>query len=246
MCATCRRGRSGTVTVFWKALTWTAIPIVALSIVSTAAAVGEVSGSALWVGFYIVNIAAGVWLAATIAMVVLYARRTRESASGILEAFAWTAIPIVILSFVSTAGAAVGDSGSAFWPGLYLVWYGAAGVWLVATTAMVVRYARGARERASGILKAFAWTAIPIVTLSIVSTVGAVYGASGVKFWSGFYLVWTVAGGVWLGAIIAMVVLYARGKREGTSGILAGVGVGLLAIGTTGLVNFATIQATFQ
>ena len=161
------------------------------------------------------------------------------------KAFAWTAIPIVALSIVGTAAAVEEVSGSALWLGFYLV-YGAAGVWLVATTAMVVRYARGARESASGILKAFAWTAIPIVTLSIVSTVGAVYGASGVKFWSGFYLVWTVAGGVWLGAIIAMVVLYARGKREGASGILAGVGVGVLAIGTTGLVNFATIRATFQ
>ena len=71
-------------TVFWKAFAWTAIPIVALSIVSTAAAVGEVSGSALWLGFYLVYGAAGVWLVATIAMVVLYARGRRESASGIL------------------------------------------------------------------------------------------------------------------------------------------------------------------
>ena len=31
-------------TVFWKAFAWTAIPIVALSIVSTAAAAGEISG----------------------------------------------------------------------------------------------------------------------------------------------------------------------------------------------------------
>ena len=53
-------------TVFWKAFAWTAIPIVALSIVSTAAAVGEVSGSALWLGFYLVYGAAGVWLIATI------------------------------------------------------------------------------------------------------------------------------------------------------------------------------------
>ena len=233
-------------TVFWKAFTWTAIPIVALSNVSTAAAVGEVSGSALWLGFYLVYGAAGVWLVATIAMVVLYARGKRESVSGILKAFAWTAIPIVVLSFVSTAGAAVGHSGAAFWLGFYLVWYGAAGVWLVATMAMVVLYARGARETASGILKAFAWTAIPIVTLSIVSTAGAAYGVSDVQFWLGFYLVWFGAAGVWLVATIAMAVLYARGKRESASGVLAGIGVGVLALGTTGLVNFATIQAGFQ
>ena len=233
-------------TVFWKAFAWTAIPIVALSIVSTAAAAGEVSGSARWLVFYLVYGAAGVCLVATIAVVVLHMRGTRERASGTLKAFAWSAIPIVVLSIVSTAGAAVGVSGSAFWLGFYLVWYGAAGLWLVATIAMVVLRARGARESASGILKAFTWTAIPIVTLSIVSTAGAEYGVSGAKFWLGFYLVWLVAAGVWLVANIAIVVLYARGKRESASGVLAGVGVGVLAVGTTGLVNFATIVATFQ
>ena len=161
------------------------------------------------------------------------------------KAFAWTAIPIVALSIVSTA-AAVGVSGSAFWLGFYLVWYGAAGVWLVATIAMVVLYARGMREGASGILKAFAWTAIPIVALSIVSTAGAAYGVSDVQFWLGFYLVWFGAAGVWLVATIVMAVLYARGKGESASGVLAGVGVGVLALGTAGLVNFATIQAGFQ
>ncbi len=232
-------------TVIWKAFVWTAIPIVALSIVSTVAAVG-VSGSAFWLGFFLAYGAAGVWLVATIAMVVLYARRTRESASGILKTFAWTAIPIVVLSIVSAAGAAVGVSGSAFWLGFYLVWYGAAGAWLVVTIAMVVLYARGTIESASGILKAFAWTAIPIVALSIVSTAGAVYGVSGVKFWVGFYLVWYVAGGVWIVATLTMVVLYTRGKRESASRVLAGVGVGVLALSTTGLVNFATVVATFQ
>ena len=233
-------------TVFWKAFASTAIPIVALSIVSTAAAVGEVSGSALWLGFYLVYGAAGMWLVATIAMVVLYARGTRESPSGILKAFAWTSTPIVVLSIVSTAGAAVGVSGVRFWLGFYILWYGAAGVWLVATIAIVVLYARSARESASGIVKAFAWTAIPIVALSVVSTAGAEYGVSGVKFWLGFYFVWFGAAGVWLVATIAMVVLYARGTREGPSGILAGIGIGFLALGTTGLANFATIQATFQ
>ncbi len=94
--------------------------------------------------------------------------------------------------------------------------------------------------------KAFAWTVIPIVILSIVSTAGAGYGVSGVKFWIGFYFVWYVAAVVWLAATIAMVALYAEGKRESASGVLAGVGVGVLTVGTTGLVNFATIVATFQ
>ena len=241
-----RKGRTdGTVTVFWKTFASTVIPIVALSIVGTAAAIEEVSGAALWLGFYLVYGVAGVWLVATIAKVVLYARGTRENASGILKVFAWTVIPIVFLSIVSTAGAAIGLSGSRFWLGFYIVWYGAAGMWLVATIAMVVLYVRGSRDRASAILKAFAWTATPIVTLSIVSTVGAAYGP-GFDFSLGFYSLWGVAVGIEVVATLAMVFLYARGKRESASGVLAGVGVGVLAVGTTGLVNFATIQATFQ
>ena len=233
-------------TVFWRAYAGTAIPVVALSIVSTAAAVGEVSGFALWLVFYLVYGAAAAWLVATLAIVVRHARRGGEGASRILTVLAWTAIPSVVLSFVSTAGAAVGVSGSAFWPGFYVVWYGAAGVWLVATTAMVVRYTRGPRGSASGILKPFAWTAIPIVTLSIVSTAGAAYGVSGVKFWLGFYFFWPVAAGGLLVTTIAIAVLYVRGRREIASRVLAGVGVGALAVGTTGLANFATIVATFQ
>ena len=94
--------------------------------------------------------------------------------------------------------------------------------------------------------KAFASTAIPIVTLSIVSTAGAGYGVSGDKFWVGFYLAWYVAAGWWLATAIATVALYAKGKKESASRGLAGVGVGVIAVGTTGVVNVATIVATFQ
>jgi hypothetical protein len=170
------RGRSGTLTVFWRAYAWTAIPIIILSIVSTAAAVGEISGFALWLGFYLVYGAAGLWLVATVVKIVLSARGAGGRASGVLGTLAWTAIPSVLLSFVSMAGAAVGVSGSVFWRGFYFVWYGAGGVWLVAT---VVLYASGARASASGFLKAFSWSAIPMLTLSIVSTAGAEYGVSG-------------------------------------------------------------------
>ena len=75
--------------------------------------------------------------------------------------------------------------------------------------------------------KAFARTAIPIVTLSIVSTAGAGYGVSGDKFWIGFYFVWYVAGVLWVAGAIAMVALYAKGKKESALGVLAGVGVGV-------------------
>ena len=93
--------------------------------------------------------------------------------------------------------------------------------------------------------KAFASAAIPVVALSIVSTAAVVGEVSGSVLWLGFYIVYGAAS-VWLVATIAMVVLRTRDKRESASGVLAGVGVGVLALGTTGLVNFATIQATFQ
>ena len=93
--------------------------------------------------------------------------------------------------------------------------------------------------------KAFASTAIPIVALSIVGTAATVEEVSGSALWLGFYLVYGAAG-VWVVATIAIVVLYARGTRESASGILAGIGVGFLALGTTGLVNCASIQAGLQ
>ncbi len=86
--------------------------------------------------------------------------------------------------------------------------------------------------------KAFAWTAIPIVALSIVSTAGAAY--------EDFYLLWFASAGVGLAAILATLIFYAKDTKERASGVLAGIGVGVLAIGITGGINFATIQAGFQ
>ena len=94
--------------------------------------------------------------------------------------------------------------------------------------------------------KSFAWISAPIVTLSIVSTAGALYGVTGVKFWVGFYWVWYVAASLWLVATITMVALYAKSKRENAKGVLAGIVVGAVTVGITGGVNFATIVVTFQ
>ncbi len=86
--------------------------------------------------------------------------------------------------------------------------------------------------------KALAWTAIPIVVLCVVSTAGAAYEA--------IYWVWYMAAGAWLLATAVTVVLYARGVRESALGVLYGIGVGILPLITTGLINFAIIQSGFQ
>ena len=93
--------------------------------------------------------------------------------------------------------------------------------------------------------KAFTWTAIPIVALSILSTAASAGEVSGSALRLGFYLVYGAAG-VWLVTTMAMVVLYTRGKRESAPRVLAGVSVGVLALGTTGLVIFATVVVTFR
>ena len=86
--------------------------------------------------------------------------------------------------------------------------------------------------------KALAWTAVPIVALSVVSTAGAAYDF--------FYYLWFGAAGVGLLATVVLVGLYAVGRRKSGPGILYGIGIGVLALVATGALNFAMIQAGFQ
>ena len=74
--------------------------------------------------------------------------------------------------------------------------------------------------------KAFAWTAIPIVALSIISTAGAGNES--------FYFAWLAAAGLWgLALLGAIIIAIAPGPGERASGIWAGIGVGLLALAAT-------------
>ena len=85
--------------------------------------------------------------------------------------------------------------------------------------------------------KAFAWTAIPIVALSVFSTAGA-----GIE---GFYFGWFAAAAIWVIALlVAITVAVARapGERRSASGILAGIGVGAIALATTCFANLATFD----
>ena len=78
--------------------------------------------------------------------------------------------------------------------------------------------------------KAFAWTAFPIITLSVISV-------------SGLYPLWFLAAAIWVGApLVAIFAAVARapGERTSASGILAGFGVGAIALATTCFANLAT------
>jgi len=77
--------------------------------------------------------------------------------------------------------------------------------------------------------KAFVWTAIPLVALSLVSTAGA--------WQEGLYFVWALALLAWLITLGAVIAFAIAGKRETSSGVLAGFGVGFLALFVSCFVN---------
>lgn len=83
--------------------------------------------------------------------------------------------------------------------------------------------------------KAFAWTAIPICALSIISTAGAL-GRGGFYI----YFFWYGAAAAAALAILAAIGFVRADKRGTASGILAGMGVGVLALAVTCFANLAT------
>ena len=87
--------------------------------------------------------------------------------------------------------------------------------------------------------KAFLWTAIPIVALSILSTAGRAYENA--------YFIWYGAGVVWMGVIIVALAgdgepNPSRREQQVKSGIVAGVGVGALALAVTCFTNLAALE----
>jgi hypothetical protein len=85
--------------------------------------------------------------------------------------------------------------------------------------------------------KAFARTAIPIVALSVISTVGAAA--------EGFYFVWFVAAAFWLIAILAAGGFAFRGRRSTANAIIAGLIVGIFVLAGTCVANVETIDYNF-
>ena len=77
--------------------------------------------------------------------------------------------------------------------------------------------------------KAMMWTAIPIVVFSAISTGGSIANPASVAFG----IVSAVAAGLWGLAILACIGFAIARKRQIAAGILAGVGIGVLALGAS-------------
>lgn len=90
--------------------------------------------------------------------------------------------------------------------------------------------------------KAFWWTAGPVVALSVLSMAGA--GGGGFEGEGGLlgplYFLWYAAAGVGLLALLLAAGFGAAGEKAAVSGILAGIGVGVVALGLTCFVNLGT------
>jgi hypothetical protein len=65
-----------------------------------------------------------------------------------------TALPLVVLGLVSTAGIGIGGSNTGLWPAV--VWFAGAAIWLCATIAVVVLNAAGKQRYIAGMLAGLA------------------------------------------------------------------------------------------
>lgn len=79
--------------------------------------------------------------------------------------------------------------------------------------------------------KAFLFTSIPIVVLSLISLFSKQPDLN-----KGLGTTWLIAGGVWIIAIITGLVLWLRKNRGIASGILAGVAMGFASLILTVIV----------
>lgn len=85
--------------------------------------------------------------------------------------------------------------------------------------------------------KAFAWTAIPLVVLSVASTGGVWTQGILYAFWFIAFLGWLIALFVAAGFGIA-------GKPQVAAGIMAGFAVGFVALSVTCFANLNVINST--
>ncbi|MFN8557899.1 MAG: hypothetical protein U0531_11345 [Dehalococcoidia bacterium] len=80
---------------------------------------------------------------------------------------------------------------------------------------------------------ALVFTAIPITLLSVLSTGGRLVAVS-------VTTVWLVALAAWFAGVVALLVLAITGKTAAAGGVVAGLGIGFVALFTTCLVNLST------
>jgi peptidoglycan/LPS O-acetylase OafA/YrhL len=85
--------------------------------------------------------------------------------------------------------------------------------------------------------KAFLFTAIPIVLISLVSLFSKQPDLN-----KGLGIAWLIAGTIWLLALLAAFGLYIEKRKEIALGILAGAAAGFASLAITILVFIATHQ----
>ncbi len=82
--------------------------------------------------------------------------------------------------------------------------------------------------------KALAATAIPVVALGVIGSAGLALGASWLM---GGVL--TISSVGLFAAFVVAIVFAIRGKRQTAAGILAGIGIGIVALGATCFANMS-------
>jgi len=87
--------------------------------------------------------------------------------------------------------------------------------------------------------KALLWTAIPIVVLSVLSGVGGWFSGGNMAIipWA---LFWLIPAALWLIALVRAIVFTITDRRERAAGIWAGIGIGIIALGSS---CFAIVQS---
>ncbi len=83
--------------------------------------------------------------------------------------------------------------------------------------------------------KAFLWTAVPQVVLSLLSTGGV--------WLEGLYLVWFLALLIWGLTLLGGIIYLATGERQTAAGIFAGFAVGFVALSVTCFANLNALDS---
>ncbi len=89
--------------------------------------------------------------------------------------------------------------------------------------------------------KALLWTAIPVGGLSIISAAGAAV-IRNTNTQSPFTYVWFAAVACFIAAFVALIVFIVKRKNRVAAGILAGIGIGIVALGASCFANLSTIK----
>ena len=92
---------------------------------------------------------------------------------------------------------------------------------------------RGGPPNKRAFWRAFAWTAVPVVALSVIVSMGG----AGLE---GFLLLWFAAPAWWLVMLLTASPFSIARHRLVVSGVVAGIGVGMLSLALTCFPNLAS------